>query len=499
VRPVRIFLSSPADVAEERFIARGVSERLQGEFAGHLKLETVFWELEPLLATTDFQSQIPSPADCDIFVAILWSRLGSPPGPQFRRADGNPYASGTEYELDTALQARAANGRPDILIYRKTAAPVIKLEDDAELLERIEQKRALAGFFEHWFAGNEETAGKAFHRFATASEFEELLEAHLRKLLLRMQEEAPERPRQPAAWSRGSPFRGLQTFEFEHAPVFFGRTRANAEVLDALQQQAAIGRAFVLVLGMSGVGKSSLIRAGVLPMLTRPGTIRGVTRWLRATCTPADVPGEPLVGLARAMLHPAALPVLADVGDEATLATMLAEHPASVPPLLRAALGEDPAHLALLVDQLEELFTDNALTLESRRKFCRALSVLAGSGSVWIVATLRSDFYPHCEELPELMALKEGRSQYDLAPPTREEISQMIRLPAQAAGLSFEEDRATGVRLDDVLRDQACANPEMLPLLEFTLEELYQRRSEDGLLNFAAYEQIGGVEGSGCT
>jgi len=74
VRTVEIFLSSPADVAEERFIARGVSERLQGELAGYLKLETVLWEFEPLLASGDYQSQIPHGVGATAEAATLFER-----------------------------------------------------------------------------------------------------------------------------------------------------------------------------------------------------------------------------------------------------------------------------------------------------------------------------------------------------------------------------------------------------------------------------------------
>ena len=81
-------------------------------------------------------------------------------------------------------------------------------------------------------------------------------------------------------------------------------------------------------------------------------------------------------------------------------------------------------------------------------------------------------------------------------PPTASEIGQMIRLPTRAAGLHFEEDPASNERLDDMLRDAAAERPEILPLLQFTLEELYQRRSEEGMLTLAAYKELGGVEGS---
>jgi hypothetical protein len=145
---------------------------------------------------------------------------------------------------------------------------------------------------------------------------------------------------------------------------------------------------------------------------------------------------------------------------------------------------------------MEEIFTQDWVTDADREAFVAALDALARSGRIWILATLRSDLYPRCAKLPVLVNLKEGAGQYDLMPPTATEIGQMVRLPTRAAALRFEEDPATNERLDDVLRDAAAVRPELLPLLEFTLEELYQRRTEDGVLTIEAYRELGGVEGS---
>src|SRR5205807_8358126 len=107
-----------------------------------------------------------------------------------------------------------------------------------------------------------------------------------------------------------------------------------------------------------------------------------------------------------------------------------------------------------------------------------------------------SDFYPRCAEIPELVALKEGAGQYDLLPPTFAEIKQMIAYPARAAGLRFEVDPADGERLEDVLHEAAARDPEALPLLEFTLDELFKARTTEGVLTFAAYRRLGGLEGA---
>ncbi len=314
-----------------------------------------------------------------------------------------------------------------------------------------------------------------------------------------------------AVWTSGSPFRGLSAFEFEHAAIFFGRAQAVEEAVNALREQAVAGRAFVLVLGMSGSGKSSLVRAGVVPRLVQPGAIEGVSLWRRAVLRPAEAAGDVFEGLAAALARSEALPeLLADGTTASELGRLLRENPKGAALLVRGGLSQVAAEkkraegrkdqpdvrLIVVVDQMEELFTLERSSAEERRGFIDALSSLARSGRVWVVATLRSDFYGRCEELPELMALKQGAGQYHLQPPSPAEVAQMIRLPARAASLRFEQDKITQAGLDEVLRDAALEQVGHLPLLEFALEELYRLRTPDGLLTHSAYATMGGVEGA---
>jgi tetratricopeptide (TPR) repeat protein len=510
INTIRIFISSPGDVFEERTLAQRVIERIQAEFAGRAVLDPIFWEHEPLLATDTFQTQISMPSEADVMVAILWSRLGTRLPKDFTRKDGSRYQSGTEFEFEDAVEGFRANGKPQLLVYRKTAKASVQLDDEAALMDRIDQKRKLDNFIANWFHHTEDGSLKAaFHPFESPSEFEQVLERHLRKMVQRALPDTGRNEETAAAvWKKGSPFRGLQSFDYEHAPIFFGRTKAIGDVLELLRRQAAAGRAFVLVLGMSGGGKSSLARAGVLPMLTQPGVIEGVGHWRRAIFRPSDHRGDLFVGLATALLREHGLHLDDTSAEE--LAEVLKTSPAAAVTLIKSALArnaaEQSAHsadqrppetrLALVVDQMEEIFTQDWVTAQDREKFIDTIDVLARCGRVWVVATYRADMYPRCASLPKLVTLKEGAGQYDLMPPTATEIGQMVRLPTRAAGLRFEEDFATNERLDDMLRDAAAARPELLPLLQFTLEELYQRRREDGTLTLLAYRELGGVEGS---
>ena len=516
---MRIFISSPGDVGEERELAALVMQRLQREFAGRLEISPFFWEHQPLRATASFQEEIDAilrPSQADVVIVILWSRLGTRLGPDCTRPDGRPYASGTEYEFEDAVSGYQRQGVPDLLVYRKTAKAFADLSlSDEEYQARREQKKLVDAFIEKWFKGTEGTFTAAFHEFASAGEFEEKLEQHLRGLIEKRRPGVlPKEPAPKQVWQRESPFRGLEIFDFQHAPIFCGRTQAISEILQLLRRQAQRGTAFVLIMGMSGGGKSSLVRAGVVPRLTQPGVIEGIGFWRRGVLRPSDAGGDLLAALAQALLQEEALPSL-QVKSVAELAQHWRKSPETVIKLAvrpeleclarevqqRERLARPPeARLALVVDQMEEIFTQEKFTPEQRQEFTRALAALARSGFVWVLATMRSDFYGRCEELPELQELKQGEGQYDLRPPTPAEIGQMIRQPAAMAGLEFEERGEPPGRLDDVLRDAASRNPQALPLLEFALEELYLRgrrgEQQPQVLTFAAYEEMGGLSGA---
>ncbi len=520
---LRIFLSSPGDVGDERRMALRVMERLQGEFAAVLALEPIVWEHEPVRASATFQQQIPEPAKSDILVCVLWSRLGTRLPGDFTRADGTVYDSGTAFELETALAAFKDHGHPDILVYRKTAPPLFDVSNRAERELRSSQWDQLSDYLKAWFFNPDGSFKAGFSQFSRLDEFEEALERHLRRLFEeRLKEENIQVTQSGQAlptWLKGSPFRGLAAFDVEHAEIFHGRTRAIAEAKDRIARRAAEsvgddgktkrGTAFLLITGMSGSGKSSLARAGLIPAIATPGAVEGIGLWRHAIFRPAEA-ADPLSALVGKLFARGALPELGQ-GDftPESLADLLGRMPEQgISPIRRALeraadavmqqekLAKPPeARLLILVDQLEELFTDERFDEATRAAFCAALEALATSGVVWVLATLRSDFYHRCQEIPTLSRLKDGTGTYDLLPPQGPEIAQMIRNPARAAGLSFEESGAEG-GLDDVLQQAASRNPSSLPLLSFVLDELYAASGSSRRLGFQSYHALGGLEGA---
>jgi len=505
---IRIFISSPGDVRPERLKAEQIVARLSREFSHHLHLQTVLWEREPLVASRHFQDplNIPQPRQMEIVVVILWSRLGLllPPD-QFRGAIGGMPVTGTEWEFEDALAGARATGTPDLLVYRKAAEPSSGLGNRAAVQERLEQIDKVEAFIAHWFHGDgKETFTAALHSFSTTTEFEEQLYQHLHALLERHTASALKSV-SGIRW-HDAPFRGLLPFEFEHAPVFFGRTRARNELRELLGRRGAADCSFVLVLGASGSGKSSLVKAGLLPDLMLPGMIGRVALVRRGVMRPSEAGDNPIAALANAILSATALPELATLQyTPERLTEMLLEAPGQAALPIRqglAAAGEAAglteiaeARLALVIDQLEELFTIESLGQPARETFLAALEALARSDLVWVIATMRSDFFDRLEALPRLAALSAGEARYLLLPPGDPEIGQIIRRPALEAGLRFEVD-PRGIGLDEYIRQAAAAGTGTLPLLSFLLDQLWRRRGEGGVLTFAAYEDLGRLEGA---
>lgn len=509
---LRIFVSSPADVRPERQIAKRAIDRLAREYSYHLRIEGVLWEREPLTAAHHFQDieNLPAPRSCDIVLVILWSRLGvALAETRFKGPLSGRTVTGTEWEFEDALAGVREKGLPDLLLYRKTAEVIANLSDRAALEERLKQQELVEEFLQRWFrSADTRSFTAAFHEFAAPDAFEEAVTTHLRALVRRRLEAIPAIAGEPVPAMRyaGAPFRGLLSFEPEHAPIFFGRGKARHELRELLARQVSRGTGFVLVLGASGSGKSSLVKAGLLPDLKLSGMLGRVALCRHAVLRPSDTEGDPVAALARALFADTALPELVGLSWTAeAMRALLTDAPAQAATAIRQGLDaaaklaglteRAEARLALVVDQLEELFTQEKLGQEVRAAFVRAIEVLARSGLVWVIATMRGDFFDRLATIPTLAELSKGEARYLLAPPGEQEIGQMIAGPAREAGCRFETT-ADGTGLDETIRAAAGGDPGALPLLSFLLDQLWRARNADGTLTYAAYTALGGLQGA---
>ena len=261
------------------------------------------------------------------------------------------------------------------------------------------------------------------------------------------------------------PFKGLASFDIADGGYFFGRERAVGELVARLASTT-----FLAVVGPSGSGKSSVVRAGLAPAL-QAGVLPGSTGWPLALLRPGD---RPVATLQHAV---AVAMQVTSTGDEGGGTDAWLD---------RLAAG---GRLVLLVDQFEEIWTV-CHDADERERFLNNLAILAhdpGRRALVIVA-IRSEFYGRCAEHRELAELA-STSTMLLGPMTAEELTRAIELPARAAGLRLDANLAPTL-VTDVLQQ-----PGALPLLSSTLLELWQRR-EGRSMRIEAYRALGAISGA---
>jgi len=305
-----------------------------------------------------------------------------------------------------------------------------------------------------------------------------------------------------------SPFKGLEYFNEADADLFFGREALTAKLAGHLRQHR-----FLAVVGASGSGKSSLVRAGLVPTLKRGEPLangilppEGSTHWPIHVITPTSHPLETLAAsLTRDSESVTATSTLIDdlAHDPRSLhlyVRKILSHTPSPAPLARHRKitdggGSGGGGLLLVVDQFEELFTlchngserqafvDNLLTAVSPET----------DGPTIVVLTLRADFYAHCAQFADLREALATQQEY-IGPMSADELRRAIEEPAKRGDWNFEEGL-----VDLLLRDAGAGNePGALPLLSHALLETWKRRRRPRgrALTLKGYTDSGGVRGA---
>lgn len=545
---IRIFISSPGDVASERQIAGKVIEQIQGKYWSFVRIDDVFWEDRAVRATAHYQDELINPGDCEIVVGILFSRLGSPLPPKFQKLEGTT-PTGTEWELEEAFAAYDASleetgdpetAKPDILVYRRKEKVSGKNKEDSEDTEAKKQRAALEEYLTENYFNEDGTISRPLLGYESNDDFESKFRSHLEELVLRMIPGLKQGDEPPPI--SGCPFKGLSAFHFDDHDRYFGRNREIREVIDRLVDRKEKGPGFLLIYGASGYGKSSLMRAGVAPTVTRPGAIDSIedSTWRTVLLEPNREQGPLSERLARVILkEPTKKETERQASDKSAPISGLPEVRKQAIPspespeafwdvaslsrhfdhqedyvfavaAIQTALEGENARLLIQLDQLEEVFGKEIEDSE-RDSFFRALLALSHCSRVWILATMRSEFFPRIAESTYLKTLVGGDGGYILSPPGAQMLNEIVRFPALAARLQY--GRTTQVRniagepstaefLSDQIYNDALKNPDALPLLEFCLTQLYEDTlGEDGTpssdtLSWDYYENMGGLYGS---
>jgi DNA-binding SARP family transcriptional activator/WD40 repeat protein len=285
-----------------------------------------------------------------------------------------------------------------------------------------------------------------------------------------------EPPVHPGPIGDRNPYKGLRAFDETDAGDFFGRSGLAAGILGRFGEPGP-GARFVAIVGPSGSGKSSVARAGLLAAI-RAGAL-GDPETLYVTDM---VPGrDPFDELGSALARVA-------IGEQPGLLDSLESGPRGLLEAVGRILPPD-GWLVLLVDQLEELFTLTS-DQDRRDRFLESLRVAAvdPDARLHVIVTLRADFYDRPLQSARFGSLLATRTEA-VPPLSSDEVEAVIRRPAERVGLRVEPGLVIAL-LTDLARE-----PGALPLLEFALTELFERR-EGVTLTHEAYRSIGGVSGA---
>ena len=287
----------------------------------------------------------------------------------------------------------------------------------------------------------------------------------------------------PAWLTVPCPYRGLEPFEAEHASNYFGRTAMVQKLLDKLQATN-----FVAVVGPSGSGKSSLVRAGLLTAL-RANQVPGSREWDIVILRPGEDPlralAQPLVERLAVLLTP-----IERLKETRKLADSLRDGTLPIRDAL-AHLREQPTQpprLLVIIDQFEETFT--LCTDETiRRTFLAALFTAAETAWLSVLFTLRADFFGRILE-DEHWGMRVDAGLVNVLPMSEAERRTAIEQPALNAGRGFEAGLVPRILA------AVAAAPGELPLLEFALTALWERQTPEGRLTHAAYAAMGELTGA---
>jgi DNA-binding SARP family transcriptional activator len=269
-----------------------------------------------------------------------------------------------------------------------------------------------------------------------------------------------------------NPYRGLEAFEHADAEDFFGRDRAVAEMVAVLEDERLL-----VVVGPSGIGKSSVVKAGLLPALGA-GAIAGSEAWLVTELVPGR---EPFDSLAAALERIATADVADVVGRLTTSFQSLSD---VVDQLVPPGAG-----VVIVIDQLEELFTQTVDDAE-RRAFLRMIAGAAqdAASDLRLVVTLRADYFDRPLSYPGFGDAIRGRT-VALGAMSAPELSDAVRLPAAAVGVVIEPALVERIVADAELQ------PGGLPLVQHTMAELFEGR-QTSTVTLGGFDNAGGLAGA---
>lgn len=435
-----------------------------------------------VIAMDDYVAKDMRPVDkclndvkkADIYVGLIGFRYGFIPPPEHNNLNG---LSITELEYRCA----EAHKKPCLVFLAKSDAMIPLNYVDAYTGEG-KKGESIKEFRHHLLKE------KLASQFSTPHELSTYVLAAAAKSLADSMQAGPDKSlvtesSEAITWdivNQGSPYPGLMHFRRKNAPVFFGR---DAEVRDVLDRMHGPHGRFIIVSGSSGVGKSSLIDAGILPKLERGGLPGGARcECVRMVPSQGTDPWSSLLDAIGSLVTCAGL-------SPKEIEEALRKNPESLSAHLTAIIKDSLGNrqLVLFLDQMEELFTSQDLT--KARRFLAAMYRVTQEKLVWVLASIRSDHLHYCHDSANMRAVLGGNGHYPVGPIEPYMVQDLIVKPARCAGVRVSEKLAHQIVCD------TGADPGNLPLLAFLLNQLFEKRRDHELTD-EAYGELRGVAGA---
>ncbi len=311
------------------------------------------------------------------------------------------------------------------------------------------------------------TAKAPRERFSTVGEFIDALEGG---------ESVTSAARSSITGEVANPYKGLRAFEPGDTDQFFGRERLVQEIVARFSGTEIRSRGVALV-GPSGSGKSSVVGAGLVPAL-RNGAVPGSHEWFVTTMVPGP---DPFESLEAALLRVA-------VDPPKTLLTKLRDGDRGILRGIRRCLGDELGHVVVIIDQFEEVFS--AAPGGDARQFLSALAVAVEdpTSPLRLVITIRADYYDRPLEHPSFARFVKEAA-VEITPLAGDELERAIVEPARRVGVEYEPGLVARIAAE------AVGQPSPLPMLQYTLSELFDRRSGTEI-RLHEYEELGGLAGA---
>ncbi len=472
MKTVKIFISSPNDVKVEREIAKELIENLKIEFEEEILFDVYLYEEHHQTANRgDFQKQINKYLEqSDIAIFIIWSTLGSPMSSYDGPYSNNKGVTGTEYEFEMALKLWEKNKKPEILVYRKTKEITLPPQKESyEYKQKLEKIEKVNNFFQTWFKNQQNSIKRAFYEFKELDDLKTYLQNHIKSIILEKNYKETKITH---------PYKGLDSFDFEDRTIFFGRDDEIKAFMKDWNKEP-----FIVVFGPSGSGKSSFIKAGILPYLLEKE--KGdflVTRPVELSQNPFETLSKKLFEKYESSFNSLTY-TIKDLQKRFESLDILPLH---------QVLSHKKFYL--IIDQFEEIII---ILKELQEKYLQFLQLCIKKLNISILTTIRTNSLDILEENTIFRNI--DKFTYRLTFPSTSNIIHIIRKPAILANLVFEMDPVKKRRLDNILTEEVIKNVSALPLLEFALMQLEKRKvfkDKRYYLTIEAYKEIGGLQGS---